>query len=252
MKLSTSSRRWLAVSAVALTACAAPSAAHAQFGIPGVPQIVIDPRNLIQNGRQVVQGAQQIDNQRRQILYQIQALRKLPNPNWRELTGLVNQLDALMRQGQALAYSAANIDRQFQQTFPGYQLPAGLRLSEAQRGQATRALATMRASLNAVGRQMQDVRPGLARLGQIKRQMGGVQGPQAALELQNTLQGYVAEEMVMLRQAVAVQTNAQAVAEAARVQREMQSDALLEQIHRNTLSRRRATSSGFDGSWRKP
>jgi conjugal transfer/entry exclusion protein len=53
-----------------------------------VPQIVIDPRNLVQNARQVAQAAQQIDNQRRQILYQIQALQRLRNPNWRELSGL--------------------------------------------------------------------------------------------------------------------------------------------------------------------
>ncbi|HEX8432223.1 MAG TPA: hypothetical protein VF625_13125 [Longimicrobium sp.] len=246
MKLSTSLRRLLAASAVVLGANAAtPETAHAQWA-------VIDPQNLVQNIRQVAQTGQQIENQRRQILYQIQALRKLRNPNWRELSGLVTQLDAVMRQGEALAYSAANLDRQFAQTFPGYQLPAGVHATEAQRGQAVRSLATLRASLNAVGRQMQDVRPGLARLAQIKQQMGSIEGPQQALELQNTLQGYAAEELVMLRQAIAVQTNAQAVADAARVQREMQSDAVLDQLLRNTLNRRRSPSPGFDGSWRRP
>jgi P-type conjugative transfer protein TrbJ len=245
-------RRLLVAGALALGMAAAPVAAHAQFGIPGVPQIVIDPRNLVQNARQVAQAAQQIDNQRRQILYQIQALQRLRNPNWRELSGLVNQLDQIMRQGQALAYSAAQIDRLFQQTFPGYQLPADLRIGAAQRQQAERSLATLRASLNAVSRQMADAQPGLARLGQIKRQMNGIVSPQQALELQNTLQGYAAEELVMLRQAISIQTNAQAVAEAARLQRQMQADAALEQLLRNTVNRRRTTSPGTDGSWRRP
>ena len=51
---------------------------------------------------------------------------------------------------------------------------------------------------------MQDVAPGMMRLQQIKAQMGGIQGTQEAVELQNTLQAYAAEELVMLRQAVAV------------------------------------------------
>jgi P-type conjugative transfer protein TrbJ len=245
MRLANLSRRLLAAGALALGVVAAPAAAHAQFA-------VLDGSNLVQSIRQVAQSAQQIDNQRRQILYQIQALQRLPNPNWRELSGLVNQLDQIMRQGQALAYSAAQLDRLFQQTFPGYQLPADLRIGAAQRQQAERSLATLRASLNAVSRQMADAQPGLARLGQIKRQMNGIVSPQQALELQNTLQGYAAEELVMLRQAISIQTNAQAVAEAARLQRQMQADAALEQLLRATVNRRRTTSPGTDGSWRRP
>lgn len=252
MRPSTSSRRWLGSAGLVLVILAAPKAVHAQFGIPGLPQIVIDPRNLVQNARQVAQAAQQIENQRRQILYQIQSLRKLRNPNWREISGLVGQLDALMRQGQALAYSTANLDAQFQQTFPGYQLPTGWIASQSERTQATRALATLRASLDATQRQMQDLRPGIARLGQIKRQMAGVQGTQEAIELQNTLQAYAAEELVMLRQAVAVQTNAIAVSRAQQVQREMQEQVVLDQVLRNTLNRPRTRSAGFDGRWRRP
>ncbi|HEV2150456.1 MAG TPA: hypothetical protein VGR37_23855 [Longimicrobiaceae bacterium] len=252
MTRSTFSRRLLASAFLTAAALAAPGAAHAQIPIPGVPQLVFDPRNLVENIQQVAQAAQQIDNQRQQILYQLQSLRKLQNPNWREIGGLVDQLDALMRQGEALAYSAANLDAQFRQTFPGYQLPAGWVASTQDRMQATRALATLRASLAATQRQMQDLRPGMARLGQIKQQMGGIQGTQEAIELQNTLQGYVAEEMMLLRQAVAVQTNAVAVAHARQVQRELQEQAVLEQIVRNTLNRPRTPAYGFDGRWRAP
>jgi P-type conjugative transfer protein TrbJ len=99
---------------------------------------------------------------------------------------------------------------------------------------------------------MQEIRPGMARLQQIKAQMAGIQGTQQAVELQNTLQAYTAEEMVMLRQAVAVQTNAMAVAQAQQVQREMDEQAVLNQILANTLSRPRTYSPGFDGRWRRP
>ena len=252
MKRSTFSRQLLCSACLLAPLLGAPAAAHAQFGIPGVPQIVFDPKNLIENARQVAQTAQQIENQRRQILYQIQSLRKLQNPNWREISGLVGQLDALMQQGEALAYSAADLDAQFRRTFPGHELPAGWVASETQRTQATRALATMHATLNTTRRQMQDLRSGIVRLGQIKRQMASIQGTQEAIELQNTLQAYAAEELMMLRQAVAVQTNAVAVAHAQQVQREMQEQVLLDQILRNTLSRPRTRSAGFDGRWRQP
>lgn len=253
MTHSTFSRRILAsVFVLAGATLAAPGAAHAQLPIPGLPQIVLDPKNLVENVRQVAQTARQIENQRQQILHQIQSLRKLSNPNWREIGGLVDHLDALMRQGEALAYSAADLDAQFRQTFPGYQLPAGWVASEGQRVQATRALATLRASLAATQRQMQDLRPGMARLGQIKQQMGSIQGTQEAIELQNTLQGYVAEELMLLRQAVAVQTNAVSVAHARQVQKELQEQAVLEEIVRNTLGRPRTPSPGFDGRWRSP
>lgn len=252
MRLSTFSRRLLYSACVFTTVTGAPATAHAQFSIPGIPQIVLDPRNLVQNARQVAQAAQQINNQRMQIQYQLQALSKLRSPNWREISGLVNQLDALMQRGEALAYSTADLDAQFQQTFPGYRLPTGWVASQVQRVQATRALATLRASLNATRRQMQDLRPGLARLDRIKRQMGGIQGTQQAIELQSTLQAYTAEELMMLRQAMAVQTNVVAVAQAQQVQREMQEQVVLDQILRNTLSRPRTRSAGFDGRWRRP
>jgi P-type conjugative transfer protein TrbJ len=229
-----------------------PVSAHAQFSIPGLPQIVIDPRNLVQNARQVAQAATQINNQRLQIEYQLRALAKLSRPNWRDINGLISQLDLVMQEGESLAYSASDLDEQFRRTFPGYELPAGWVASDAQRTQATRALATLHASLSATRRQMQDIRPGIVRLQQIKAQMGGIQGTQQAVELQNTLQAYTAEELVMLRQAVAVQTNAIAVAQAQQVQRGMEEQAVLGQLLDNTLSRPRTHSPGFDGRWRRP
>lgn len=250
MQRSTFSRGRLFSIALAIATLVSPATTAAQFSIPGLPQIVIDPRNLVQNARQVAQTATQINNQRLQIQYQLQALAKLQRPNWRDMNSLVNQLDFLMQQGEAIAYSAGNLDEQFRRTFPGYELPVGWVASEAQRTRATRALATLHASLATTRRQMQDIQPGMLRLREIKTQMTGVQGTQQAVELQNTLQAYAAEELMMLRQAVAVQTNALAVAQADQVQRAVDEQAVLDQVLHNTLSRTRPTSPGFDGRWR--
>jgi P-type conjugative transfer protein TrbJ len=173
---------------------------------------VIDPSNLAQNVAQVARAIQQINNQRLQIQYQLQALQKLPTHNWRDIRYLVHQLDVLMQQGQALAYSLANLDAQFQQTFPGGQVAiSNLALSESQRVQSQRTLGTMRAALNVLSEQSRQFAGGQARLASIKTQMSAVRGTQEALELQSTLDAFLAEEVGLLRQTLAAQANMQAV-----------------------------------------
>jgi P-type conjugative transfer protein TrbJ len=173
---------------------------------------VIDPSNLAQNVAQVARAIQQINNQRLQIQYQLQALQKLPTHNWRDIRYLVQQLDVLMRQGQALAYSLANLDEQFQQTFPGPQVAANnLVLSGSQRIQAQRTLGTMRAALNVLAEQARQFGTGQAKLASIKSQMPATRGTQEAIELQTTLEAFLAEEVGLLRQTLATQANLQAV-----------------------------------------
>ena len=208
-------------SAVLLGTCAfgfalLPSRAGAQW-------VVVDPSNLAQNVQQVLRTVQQINNQRQQITFQLQALRKLPNPNWREIATLVRQLDGLMQQGAALGYSIQSLDRQFEQTFPGHQAAINnLQIPIAQRQQAQRTLGTMRAALNVLQWQSRTFQSGQQKLAAIKASMPRIRGTQEALELQSTVDAFVAEEMGLLRQAVATQTNVQAVYNAYVVNQETQ------------------------------
>lgn len=173
---------------------------------------VIDPSNLKQNIAQVVHAIEQVNKQRLQIEYQLQALAKLDDPNWGDVRPLLHRLDELMREGEALGYSLANLDRQFHETFPGWQAsPTSLELSEAQRVQAQRTLGTMRAALNALNEQARGVASGQATLAAIKAQMSGIGGTQEALELQATLDAFVADEIGLLRQTVTTQANIQAI-----------------------------------------
>ena len=190
--------------------------ARAQFSIPGLPQVVFDPRNLVENARQAAQIAQQIE-------YQRQALRKLRNPTWRDIDAHVRQVEYLLRQAQALGYSIGTIDREFQRTFPGYEAAAtSLDLSTAQRLQAQRTLATMRAGLNVLSAQGQQFQAGRLRLNAIKGQVSRIEGTQEALELQTTLDAFLAEEVGLLRQTIATQANLQAVYNAYQVNQQEQ------------------------------
>lgn len=173
---------------------------------------VIDPSNLAQNITQVAKSVEQINNQRLQIEYQLQSLSKLDEPNWRDIRLLLQQLDRLMREGQALGYSVANLDQQFRETFPGWQAASDdADLPAAQRVQAERTLGTMRAALNVLHEQARQFTTGQARLASIKAQMSGIRGTQEALELQATLDAFLAEEVGLLRQTIGTQANVQAI-----------------------------------------
>ncbi len=209
-------RRALLSPALAFVSAFVPGSARAQW-------IVEDPSNLAQNIQQVLRSVDQINNQRMQITYQLQALRKLGNPNWRDIAPLVQQLDGLMQQGEALGYSIQALDAQFQQVFPGDQAAANnLLIPAAQRQQALRALGTMRAALDVLQSQSRDFQAGQRTLAAIKASMSGIAGTQQALELQNTLAAFAGEEIGLLRQEVATQTNVQAVYNAYVINREAQ------------------------------
>jgi P-type conjugative transfer protein TrbJ len=206
----------LSVLILAVLAAAAPPTASAQFGLPipipgfgGGPLMVYDPAAVGKLIDQIRSQLEQIGMQRQQLESQLLAMQKLQRPAWREIRGLVGQRDQVMQQGQALAYGLRTIDAEFTKTFPGVRVFQDF-LAEEQ-AQVTRTLDTFRGVLNAASRAAAEVPDGLARLAEIKQQLTTVRGHEEALELNATVGVYGVEEMVLLRQALAAQTNLQAV-----------------------------------------
>src|SRR5947208_9041781 len=95
-----------------------PSLARAQFGLLG-SGIVFDPSNFARNVLHYARRLEQMNLQRQQLQQQLVALRKLRNPNWRQISSVLTQVDALMQQGQSLSYGLRAIDTEFRKTFPG-------------------------------------------------------------------------------------------------------------------------------------
>jgi P-type conjugative transfer protein TrbJ len=220
---SPSKARLLAVGAFAvLGVVLTPVSASAQFGLFG-SGIVFDPSNFARNVLHYARRLEQMNLQRQQLQQQVAAMRKLRNPNWRQINSALSQMDALMQQGQALAYSLRAIDAEFQRTFPGAQVFRNYAAEE--RTQALRTLATMRGALNAANRAATEFPTSVARLEAMKRQLGSIQGHEEALELNGTIGMYSAEELTLLRQAVSALTNVQAVFYASEVNAEAQRQA---------------------------
>jgi P-type conjugative transfer protein TrbJ len=195
-----------------------PTTSRAQF-----TAVVFDPTNFARNVMHYTARLQQMSMQVQQLQQQIVAMRKLGNPSWRQINATLTQADALMQQGQSLAYSLSAIDAEFQKTFPGVQVFQNYLADETT--QATRTLATMRGALNAVNRAAQDFPTSVARLQAMKQQLGSIQGHEQALELNGTIGMYSAEELTMLHRAISALTNVQAVYYADQVNSEAQRQA---------------------------
>jgi type IV secretion system protein TrbJ len=209
---------------MALTLIAAPRV-HAQFGLFG-SGIVFDPSNFARNVLHYARRLQQIAMQKQQLQQQLIAMRKLPNPPWRDIRQTVARLDGLMADGRALAYRLQNLDQQFRATFP-----VGRAFRDwpgERRTQAERTIATMGAVLAGARVQAQVFNDGLGRLTDMKRRVATVQGQQGALELQNTATVFTAEELMLLRQALMAQSSMQAVYYANRINTEAQQAATID------------------------
>jgi type IV secretion system protein TrbJ len=215
-------RRWLVVGVWAVLAGGlTPARAAAQFG-----GITFDPTNFARNVLHYARRLEQEGMQSQALAQQVLAMRKLAHPNWRDITGTLAQMDALMQQGQALAYTLNSIDAAFQQTFPGTQAYRNYP-TDAQT-QSVRTLATLRGALDAAHGAAQDLPTSLAQLEAIKGQLGGIQGHEEALELNGTIGMYSAEELTLLRGAIAALTNVQAVYDANQVNGAAQESATIQ------------------------
>jgi P-type conjugative transfer protein TrbJ len=199
--------------------------------------------HYVQFAYQIYQHLTQIANQVRQIDNQLRALRKLRDPNWREIQGLLTDLDFLVRSGRAIGYSFPDPGGQLRQVYPGWTPWTDPMVAPVQ---SERALDTMRAGLDAINRQAQSFSPGEQTLAAIRQQMATTDGHQQALEQLATLSSFSAQEQLLTRQSLAVNANLQAVANAYWIDREAQSRAAFQLAASETaLAAYRSTSPGF-------
>lgn len=209
--------------ALALLIVASPSAARAQLPIPGMPQIVYDPTAVGKLITQLSRQMQQINVARGQLQAQLDNMRKLASPPWRQINTTMAQVDLLAQQGRALAYTLRNIDSEFQQTFPGFRLSGTM--TADMRSQNERTLATLRGALNATAATAQQFPVATANIDAMKRQIATITSAQQAAELNGVIGIQGAEELTLLRQQLAALSNAQLVALAQQVNHELQGAA---------------------------
>jgi len=214
------------LAAAVLRGAGAPPPAAAIIPVTDAAHIAVNASwhhiHYLQFAWQIYQLAQQLIGQAQQLRYQLQALRKLDAPAWRQIAAELAELDALARSGRALGYALPDAGGQFRATFPGWQSWSD---PNAYAQQTERALDTMRAGLAAANRQGQELAAGEQLLASIRGQMAGTHGHQEALEQLTTLAAFSAQEQLLARQSLAVSANLQAVARGYWLNREAQARA---------------------------
>jgi P-type conjugative transfer protein TrbJ len=194
--------------------------AHAQFGLGGV---VFDPKNLAQSVLNYKKLISQLTVQTEIYAAQVNALRKLSQLPIRNIQGTIATIDATMRQGASLGYSLSNVDAAFRQTFPDTTTAQFNTLLHNRR--TAQAIATLRSAIDAAQQVAQTVPGSLAQLQLMKQQLVQSVGHEQALEVNGAASVYGAEELTLLRQQLAAQTNAQVVYFAHELTQRAQADA---------------------------
>ena len=89
--------------------------------------LVFDPSNYAKNVIIARNSLMSLVNQARQIQHQIQSLKfewqnlkHLDHVEWRALNGLLQKMDAMTKQGDALSYAMSDLDKQFNAKYPNY------------------------------------------------------------------------------------------------------------------------------------
>lgn len=206
---------------------------------------VIDPAHIaktIWNGKKLVD---QVANQKRQIENDIIMLKRLPHPPWRTIQARIDELDEVMRAGSALSYSMDNLAREFGITFPGFQDYANW--SEERRVQLSRTLGTHVNVMLSLQRQGQQFQSSQEELRAIKDAMGAAEGQTSTMEVGNTLSAFTAEELILIRQLLAAQANAQAVQSAYQINREAQEMAHIQRIYDEMAGYAHPEGRGYSG-----
>src|SRR5579862_560785 len=163
---------------------------------------VFDATNYAENALHVSKAIEQIRLAQSQIDNQLRALQKLAHPEWRDITSTVSAATVAQSPGVAL-------ERRFSAVFPG--AVATRDFPSEDRGRSGSTLAALQGVLDAGRASSSTVAPGAPHLDRFQPQVAGAEGHEESLELANTVHVYTAQELTLLRQAVAGETSAQAV-----------------------------------------
>ncbi|MDQ2695558.1 MAG: P-type conjugative transfer protein TrbJ [Pseudomonadota bacterium] len=197
----------------------------------GIP--VIDVSVLAQQTQQVAHMVSSLANEARMIANQIAQYQEmvrqgmaLAEGDWLTLARSIEGLDRIIAEGESIAFTMQDLDSQFRGTFQGYQPSQDWGASY--RGWTTRSLDTLRNTLQALGQQHVALGEQDSRLRDLVVLSNQSQGRMQALQAGNRIAATTAQQLMELRQLVAMQTNAQAVYFASQIDKDAAAEAAMQ------------------------
>jgi P-type conjugative transfer protein TrbJ len=170
-----------------------------------------DLKTAINTTNALSKQATQIQNQIEMIKWQKQNSKAITDYQWQNIQGVIQKIDEQSKQGQALSYSAQNLDAQFRQKYPNY--------SDSSQGQANyqqayqqwnaSTLDTLRSSLDATQVNASHFQSEHEALMQLKNQGASATGRLQALQVVSEISAENVNQLQELKRIMMAQSSAQ-------------------------------------------
>lgn len=211
--------RAMVVVVVILAVVSAPSPAAAGGMFVGATEFT-QLANHLELANQLIQQVQMARTQIQQYQDMLRHGLTIQNQTFGPILADLQRLGQTVQGGQALAYSMANLDAQFQQRFPGYQQPGGVPYSQQYQQWSRTALDTALGSLRAIGLHGQQLQNEQAILNSLRAMSQNAQGRMEAIEVGNQISEQQVEQLQKLRELMLVDLESKATFQAYELQQQ--------------------------------
>lgn len=165
--------------------------------------------NYFQLVKQVAQQAQAYATQLDQYRNMLTNTENIPQQAWNDIVKDLTAVARIVQQGQALAYSAKNIGMQFQNTFKGFQFPAGFNYKAEYTKWSTTTMDSLKGALEAAGFQSQQFASEENVLHTLRGMSSNAKGQMQAIQVGIQIAEQQVQQLQKLRQLVMLQIQSQ-------------------------------------------
>lgn len=201
-------RTFIASLVSSLIFSAPPAWAGSVAGFGGATEIT-QLANNIELVNSYLQQVQAYATQLQQYQNMITNTLNIPNQIWGQITNDLMGVANVVKQGQALAYSATNIGSQFEATFKGYQFPAGFNYKTEYKKWSNATLDSLKGALEAAGLQAQQFATEEGVLQQLRRMSSSALGQMQAIQVGAQIAEQQVQQLQKLRQLMMLQIQSQ-------------------------------------------
>jgi len=178
---------------------------------------------------QYIRQGEQLANELNMYADMIKNSRMLSAHTFGAIMNDVNALAAIVQGGHGLAYSLANLDQRFRQTYPGYGYNAGAYYTQYRNWSQT-SLDTTLGTLRAAGLQGQQLQSEQAIIASLRNSLAGTDGRLEALHALGDISEQQVEQMMKLRELMMADMSSKQAYQAAMIQRQAASEAAAERF----------------------
>ncbi len=195
---------------------------------------VVDIVNGIQNGLMYVRQYEQLKNEIRAVEIAIDNVKNIKKLEWRDLSGLMNQMDDVSRRGKALSYTMKNADEKFNKIFPDIdkmQSNNNLQQKNQQnKAQLQTARDTIKNNILLLQKSAENFEKQQRTIEALKAQSKSSAGQMQALQVSSEIAAENVNQLQELKKIIAAQSNASAVFMSHQVTNEAQEDKAMQEV----------------------